>query len=528
MEDRSQLTRRRLLTRGVQMGVGVPTIAWLAAACDSGDDSSETGGAGAASEGAPQRGGRLRVGMATGGPADTLDPNSVVSAIDYARAGNLFDTLAVLTADVTSKLSLAESFEPNRDATEWTIRLRQGVRWHDGKPLTADDVLYTLRRIDSEQLVGANSVALIDLAAMRKLDARSLRLPLKVRVGDLVPYFTLAYMSIVQDGAKDFKKPVGTGPFEFVSWQPGESSTFKGNAQYWEEGKPYVDELIMQSITDPSARLNALLGGSVECCEALTFSQAEAQQASETITVLESRPGPILPITMAADTAPFNDVRVRQAMRLIADRQELVDTAQVGFGTIGNDLYGKGLPFYNDEVPQREQDLDRAASLLKQAGKEELNVTLNATSAFPGQIESATAFAEQAKGAGVTVRINNIPASDFYGERYLKYTFAQSNWITEPIVPWMQQAVAADAPYNETHWNDPRFNRLFEEARGAPDENKREELLLEAQKLLWDEGGYLIWGIYPQLDGLARNVHGATPSPVQTLSNYGFRDYWLS
>lgn len=489
-----------------------------------------TAPASAAAGATPKHGGTLRVGMSTGGPSDTLDPNAAVSTVDAARADNLFDHLTTLAIDGSTQYELAESFEPSKNAKLWTIKLRKGVVWHDGSPFTADDVIYTLRRIGAPKstLAGASTVAVMDLPAMRKRDPLTLEIPLTVPIADLAPSFNIFYMAIVKNGTKSFTHPVGTGPFKFGSWKAGESSTFVRNPHYWKSPMPYVDSLVLTSITDNTARLNALTGGQVDCIELLTFAQAKEMRSSGSIQLLTPAAANIVPMTMAVDTPPFTDVRVRQAFRLIAGRPQLVATAQDGFGSIGNDLFGKGFPLYDGSLPQRKQDIEQAKSLLKKAGHAKLSVTLNTSSVAPGMLESATAFAAQASAAGVTVTLNNIPAADFYGSGYLKYGFGQTQWNADTIPQWMEQAVIKGAPYNETHWNVPSFNKLFAGARGELNASKRAMLFDDLQQILWNEGGYIIWGLVPFIDGLAKNVRGATPNPAQDLSNYMFRQYWLA
>jgi peptide/nickel transport system substrate-binding protein len=519
------ISRRRLLTAGVTL-----SGAAVLAACSTNSSSTAPAAAGSGTSGAPKHGGTLTAGMSTGGPSDTLDPNAAVSTVDAARADNLFDHLTTLTIDGTTQLELAESFEPNSDATLWTIKLRKGVVWHDGSPFTADDVIYTLRRIGAPKstLAGVSTVAVMDLPSLKKVDPYTLQIPLTVPIADLAPSFSIFYMAIVKDGTTSFTHPVGTGPFMFQSWKAGESSTFVRNPHYWLDSMPYVDKLVLTSITDDTARLNALLGGQVNCIELLSFAQAKAMKASGQIQLLIPKPANIVPMTMAVDTPPFNDVRVRQAFRLIAGRPQLVQTAQDGFGGVGNDLFGKGFPYYNYKLSQRVQDIGQAKSLLKKAGQEKLSVTLNSSSVAPGMLESATAFAAQAQAAGVTVTIKNIPAGDYYGSGYLKYGFGQSQWNADTIPQWMEQAVVKGAPYNETHWDIPSFNTLFNQARGELNPAKRAAMFDELQSILWTSGGYIIWGLVPFIDGLAKNVRGATPNPAQDLSNYMFRQYWLA
>jgi peptide/nickel transport system substrate-binding protein len=524
-EDWPLFSRRAVLKAGL-----AASVVGLAGCGGSSSSKSTAASSTSSAAGTPRHGGTLHVGMSTGGPSDTLDPNAAVSTVDAARADNLFDHLTTLGIGGETQMELAESFEPNADATLWTIKLRRGVTWHDGSPFGADDVIYTLRRIGAPKstLAGTSTVAVMNLPGLKKIDQYTFQIPLTVPIADLAPSFNIFYMAIVKDGTKSFTHPIGTGPFKFQSWKAGESSTFIRNPNYWKTPMPYVDQLVLTTITDNTARLNALTGGQVDAIELLTFAQAKSMQNSGQIKLLAPAAANIVPMTMAVDTPPFTDVRVRQAFRLIAGRPQLVAIAQDGFGTVGNDLFGKGFPYYDSSLPQRGQDIEKAKSLLKQAGHSSLSVTLNTSSVAPGMLESATAFAAQAKSANVTVTLNNIPAADFYGSGYLKYGFGQTQWNADTVPQWMEQAVIKGAPYNETHWDVPSFNKMFNQARAELDAAKRQTLYDDLQSILWNEGGYLIWGFVPFIDGLAHNVQGATPNPAQDLSNYMFRQYWLS
>jgi peptide/nickel transport system substrate-binding protein len=516
------ITRRSAIRSALGAGVAVGGSGLLAA-CGGGDDDGPA-------QGKPQRGGRLRVGQIGGGASETLDPHAGVNTIDASRAGNLFDRLVRLRPDMTYELELAESFEPNKDASAWTVRLRDGVTFHDGKSLTADDLIYNLKRIGAPKSAfgGASVTNLIHLDRVKKLDERTVIMPLKRPNAELPDFFTIFYMAIVPEGADNPKKPVGTGPFRYVSFKPGQNSLFERNPDYWKPDRPYLSELEIQSIPDEGARLNALLGGQLDCIDFLSFANAKEQKGSGRIDVLESAPTNCVPMTMAVDLDQFKDVRVRQAFRLIADREALLSSAQLGFGDVGNDLIGRGLPFYNTDLPQREQDIDQAKSLLRAAGADNLEITLWSSKAAVGMLESATVFAEQAKQAGVKVNVNNGPADTYYSDKYLKVPFAQTQWPTQPINQFIAQALVPGAIYNETHWDRQSFTDLFVKTIGELDEDERRRGYFDLQEILWNEGGYLIWGFFPFLDGLNKYVRGAVASPAQPLSNYNFRDFWLA
>jgi peptide/nickel transport system substrate-binding protein len=477
----------------------------------------------------PRYGGRLRVAM-TGGSVTTLDPGLAVAEIESARATNLFDRLVNLHPDMSLQMDLAESMEPNADASVWTVRLRSGVEWHDGSPFTADDVLFSFRRMGAPKsaLFGASVMTLVDMPGLKKLDRLTVQIPLKRPISEFPALFITPQMQITKDGQTDFKHPIGTGPFKFVSFAPGRQSVFARNPHYWRSGLPYVDELVMIDTNDPSARLNALLGGQVDAMNELSYAQAKVQRQAGSIRVLAAQGSSMIPIYMAVDLEPFTDVRVRQAMRLIAGRPQLIQTAQDGLGTLGNDLYGHGLPEYATHLSQRHQDIGQAKALLKAAGKSGLTITLPSSTAAAGMLESATAFAQQARAAGVTIHVNNGPAASYFGTQYLKQPFAQTQWLTTPMYNWIGQALAPTAPFNETHWHNPQWDSLLRQAEATIDPGKRQELYFEMQKILWDEGGYLIWGFNPLLDGLSLKVRGAIPNPANELGNWQFLTWWFS
>jgi peptide/nickel transport system substrate-binding protein len=519
------LSRRRFLQAGAGFAVG----GLVAAACGSSGSKLSAPGTGKGSgsrEAKPRYGGRLRIGTAFGGPTDTLDPGKAVSDADFYRAGALFDALCYFDPHFNVVNALAESMEPDSTATMWTVRLRPGVKWQDGKPFTSADVVYTLKRNAKLQLVGTVATGFIDFKNLKAVDELTVLIPLNLPQAQFNQYLT-APLYIVQDGATDFSHPIGTGAFEFVSWTPGQTSLFKKNPDYFVHGQPYVDELQITTISDATARLNAVLSGQIDAGDQLTYEAAKQYKGSSSVQIVVSPPGSFIPFTMACDTPPFDDVRVRQAFRLIANRPELLDVAQLSFGGIGNDLAGKGLADYDTELPQRVQDIDRAKSLLKAAGKEGLTVTLNTSTVSPGMLEAATAFAQQAKAADVQVVLNNIPAADFYGSNYLKYTFGMSGWTALPVEGFMAGALAAGAPFNETHWHNTAFNNLYLAACAALDPARRQTLLDEAQKMLWDEGGYIIWGFTPYLDAMRPNVHYPPPTPANDLCGGLFREFWL-
>src|SRR5690606_20073687 len=185
------------------------------------------------------------------------------------------------------------------------------------------------------------------------------------------------------------KKPIGTGPFKFSSFTPGQESVFARYDDYWRDGQPYVDELRVVNFTDDTARTNALLAGQVDAIESLPYAMIRVIEADPTLRVIKSETGNWNPFTMRVDVKPFSDVRVRQAMRLCVDRDEMITQLLSGNGRVANDMYSPYDPFYAKDLPQREYDPDKARSLLKAAGHEGLKVQLTTAPVSQGIVEAA-------------------------------------------------------------------------------------------------------------------------------------------
>jgi peptide/nickel transport system substrate-binding protein len=523
------LSRRDLLRGAAAAGVGLSATSFLAA-CGGDDDDAATTGTQEGAEGEPKRGGRLRVGHVGGGKAENFNPALGSTFIDASRYLNVYDLLVRVEPDLSLAPGLALEWEPNADSTVWQFTLRPDVVWHDGKPFTAADVIYTMRSWGDKKHTAHASSTNILLDELRAVDDLTLEIPLKGPNARLPDSFTQQNNVVIQDGVTDFTQPVGTGPFMVESFTVGERSLATRNPNYWEEGKPYVDEWEDISISDNAARLNALLAGEIDMMSQIEPTQAKVHLESGQIQVLRApSPTAVQVFYMAVDIPPFDDPLVRQAFRLIPDRQGLIDRALLGFATVANDLPGKGLWNFAADLPPREQDIEQARSLLAQAGQENLEVTLHTSEIVPGFVEAATLFAEMAREAGVTVNVKKEDPNAYFdtSKIYTKLDFGQSFWTYTSLNIWYEQALLSDAIWNETHWRDPEFDRLVREAQGATDEAAAVDLWQQVQQIQYDEGGYIVWANLELIDAVANHVQGVVPSAWFNLGGWNYRDVWL-
>lgn len=463
-------------------------------------------------------------GATGGGLKDSLDPHFPVTWPDIARVRQLYEPLMRHNADFEVEPNLAEEIEHNHDATEWTIRLRDGLRFHDGRSVTSRDVEASLARMldpknPAPYLADVSPIA--DLAGSRVLDDRTFRLKLKEPYA-IIDQVLASYALGIVPADFDVTAPIGTGPFKANLFVPGQRSRFSRNDDYWGTQATF-EELAIVDFSDDAAKVNALLAGQVHTVDNLPTYLASAVEGQGARTLV-SEGGGWVPFTMRVDAAPFSDPRVRQAFRLIVDRQQMIDQAFNGFGRIGNDLYAPFDPDYlGDDLPQRAQDIDQARSLLKKAGHEGLAVELvTSVGVGAGAVESATLFAQQARKAGVNVRLNKVDGSIFYGEQYLSWVFAQDFWSTRLYLPQATACALRHSPYNETHWFDERFAGLIRSAIAEPDPQRRRILVQDAQQMEFDSGGYIIWSFQNQVDAYSQFVTGLEPSREQPISAFRF------
>lgn len=520
------MTTRRELLQGAAAGGALLGAGGLLSACGN-----VRGAAATVPSGPPRRGGQLRVGMIGGGKSESFNPSTGgITLINVAMVCAVFDSLTRIGPDLSVQPGLATSWERSDDARTWVFTLRDGVTWHDGRPFGAEDVVYSLRWMSEPTNGLANSVANVDLDRLRTRGDRTVVVPLKRP--DVIFPTTIGSSWIVQRGAKDFTHPIGTGAFRFRSLSPGQQSVCERNDDYWDDGKPYVDSLVIQSINDDTARVNALIAGQIDVMGQIPYTQAKAQASRGAVRLLDSPSTNSQSFYMRVDKAPFDDVRVRTAMKLAVDRRQLIETALQGYGQVANDLNGRGLQFYDASIEQRQHDPEQARALLKSAGHDGLKVTLQTAPAVPGMVEAATLFAQQAKAAGIEIKVAQSPANTYFDPTtaYLKMPFAQTLWAgISNLSAFYDYAIASSGTINETHWQDPRTDALLARANGATTDEAAAKAWAAVQRQQWEEGGYVVWANVNNLDATTARVAGITPSRYLLLGlPTGFADAWLA
>jgi peptide/nickel transport system substrate-binding protein len=511
------VTRRQVLGGAAVVGAGA-ALGPVAAACGGSSSSGSSSSASpTAAAGTPKMGGNLRVAAAAGSAKEDLDIHAPALTMPSMNMRfNMYDSLLEKSPEGVLGNALAEEVTPNATATEFTVKLKSGLTFHDGKSVTADDVVYSFQRIMDPKNPGLAAPQLLGLTpkGIKKVDDLTVTFVLD-SANAIFPEALAAYScGIVPTGydPKGATGAIGTGPFKVTDFLPGQKGVFAKHEGYWRtDGGPYVDTLEIIEFADSTAQLNALLGGAADYCQMVSGAQRKVAESAG-MALLEAKTGSWIPFTMRTDIKPFNDNKVRQAFRLIVDREQMIAQAADGMQWLGNDMYAPFDPGYPADLPQRMQDLEKAKSLLKEAGYEGLSVELTtSTSVSSGAPAAATVFAQQAKGAGVTVKVNNVNGDVFWGDEYLKYPFAMDNWGARGYLAQAGMGTMPKAFYNETHWDHPEWLAIVEEAYKTVDDAKRNELIAQASTIEYNEGGYIIYAFDKQVDAFSKKVAGAVP-----------------
>ncbi|MGA6158821.1 ABC transporter substrate-binding protein [Stenotrophomonas sp. NPDC087984] len=470
--------------------------------------------AGCGADGTDGGGGdRFRAAFTAGGSQETLDPHVAPNFVDQARAKALYDTLGTYADDMSVRERLAESWESDASGTRWRIRLRE-AEFHNGKPVTAKDVLYSYRRAADPGTGSPSQVLLsaIDFGADRPDGERSVVFTLKAPNFEFPTVFAGPGTEIIPDGTTDFGKPIGSGPFTYVSFTPGGTARYRRWAEHW-DGAPHIAELEIVPANEESARLNALLSGQVHYAADMAGASVNRLKAEGSTRLLTVKRATAQQLLLRIGRKPFDDPRLVRAVQLGLDREALVRVALAGHGEPGNDLFGMGLRGYPDGLEPRERDVDEARKLVRQAGADGLKITVETSSVDAAWEPAADLMAQQLREVGLRLTANTRASSTYFSEIKTNGVAAFNTSSTLPVSDFLQQRVRGGAARNQTQYASKRFDALLERARTTRDERDRLALLARAQKLARDGSGLLVWAFSDANDAIRTSVRGLRAAP---------------
>ena len=467
----------------------------------------------------PKRGGRVVFAGDQHGPNDTLDPALFTSATDYFRGRMYYGSLTRLTKNLGYEPELAEEVLSNDSATEWTFKIRKGVEFHNGKTLTADDVIYTMNRhMGADSISNASSLVAM-VKEWKKVNDYEVKAILSSPNADLPIALGTFHFKILQDGAEDFSTAVGTGPYKVKEFKPGVRTVGERFGNYWGEGG-YLDEIEHFGIGDPVARLNAFLAGDVDAMVNLppkAISQVESAPG-KSVWSLES--AAYINIACRKDMDMSGNHDLIMAMKHLMDRQRLVKGVYKGQASLGNDHpIGPAYFDHSPDIPQRMMDPDKAKFHFEKSGIGNTTVPIVAAEVAPGAVDQCLFLQREAAKIGMNVDVQKVTTDGYWGAVWLKAPMCVVSWNMRPTANIMMTlAFKSDAAWNETYHQDPEFDKILVEVRGVTDAAKRKEMYHTLQEKIHNDNGSIIPLYRNYVDAVSDKVKGLTHVP---LNNFG-------
>jgi peptide/nickel transport system substrate-binding protein len=442
----------------------------------------------------PKRGGRLRIAISWGSTTDSLDPALFQNNFLFTLGLSMRTLLTEVDEKGDIGSDLAESFEPSNGAKVWTFKIRKGVTFHNGKPLTPNDVVASIRHHmgpNSKSAVKSFVSQITDL----KADGDNVVFTLAGGNADfsyIMNDHRLEIMPATDNGDVDWKSGIGAGPYVLQEFTPGVRAFLKRNPNYYRD--TWFDEVEILSVIDSVARTSALLSGQVDYmdrCDLKTIKQLESVSSVviDKVTGYEHNV-----FSMNVTAPPYDNPDVRNALKFAVDREAILKNIYGGIGKVANDNpVAPTVKYAVNPLPIHHYDPDMAKSLLKKAGVTDLKVSLSAAdAAFTGAVDAATIYSRSAAAAGIQLTVVREANDGYWDNVWLKKPFVASEWLGRPTVDGvLTLAYAADSNSNETFWKNPRFNELLVAARSELDSTKRAAMYAECQQLLHDDGGLI-------------------------------------
>ncbi|MCO4318960.1 ABC transporter substrate-binding protein [Phyllobacterium sp. 21LDTY02-6] len=477
----------------------------------------------------PVKGGFVKAAGFSASTADTLDPAKASNATDYVRCCAFYNRLTFLDGKGQIQMELAESIE-SADARTWTVKLRKGVTFHDGKSLTADDVVFSLQR-HLDPAVGSKVNALAkQISGTKKIDDTTVEITLDSPNADLPTILAMHHFMIVANATTDFSKGNGTGPFVCKEFQPGVRSLAARNENYWKNNGPHLDSFEFFAISDESARMNAVLSGDIQLAANLNPRSLRVLQNNPAAKLFISKLGTYTNLNVRLDMTPGDKAGVAEAFKYLTNREIIQKSVLRGLAEIANDHPVPDTSrYYNAELKQREYDPERAKSLLEKAGVlgEEIHIT--AAEAASSSLDYAMVLQQAASSIGQKIVIDRVPSDGYWSNHWLKDAVHYGNINARPTPDILFSLLyKSDAPWNESQYKSEKFDSMLLEARGLLDEAKRKDIYGEMQAMVSNEAGTVIPVFMSNVDAISPKLHGLEPNPLGGMMGFAFAEYaWL-
>lgn len=508
-----RISRREFVRAGSVIGISLPVLGAILAACSSGTTS-------APSTGAVKKGGRLNMGHQT--PSGPMDPILTADLGRLTILGLAGEYLSFSDKDLKLRPVLAESWSPNSDGSAWTFKIRQGVKFNDGTPMTVDDVVATFNRLADPTLKGNNALSafsgVLTKGNVTKVDSSTVKFQLDSPNGNF-PYLVSSdnYNAIIlpasYSGNWD-KTFIGTGPWKLKSYSVNDSVSFDRNPNYWDTSNvPPLDGIDIKFYADEQAMILAFQAGSLNVLSFFSVRGGQTLLTDPNTTVLGISSTEHRQVHMRTDQPPFDNNLVRQALAYAIDRQAVITGLFNGKAQLANDHpIFKLYPSSDPSVSQRSLDINKAKGLMAQAGKAAgFNVTLYTEKVQ--EIPDLAALIQAAgKQIGITIELNITDSGTYYDKYWLDSPLGITDYGHRGVPNTFLKAPLLGDPklgkWNAAHFNNPTYDKLVADYVKAIDLPSQKAVTGKIEQLLLDQTPLIIPYTYDALTAMKKNIKG--------------------
>lgn len=473
-----KMSRREFMGRASALGISVAMASSMIAT--------------AVQAAGPVKGGTIRVGIQGGSTTDSLDPATTTNTTGTMVNRLWGEPLMALAAEGGLEPKVAESAEASSDAKTWTFKIRSGMTFSNGQPVTAEDVLATIDRHSNDE-TKSGALGLLRGISNLSTDGDNFIVELESPNADL-PYLLTDYHLMIQPngGKDDPTAAIGTGPYVLKDVDMGVRFVAEKNPNYWNPDLGHAETIELVVINDNTARVAALQSGQVDMIDRVPPRTANLVGRAPGINVHATSGPAHYVFIMHCNTPPFENNDLRLALKYAMNRQEMVDKILSGYGSVGNDIpINASYPLFT-ELPQREFDPDKAKFHFEKSGHSGPITLRTSDNAFPGAPDAAALYQQSCASAGIEIDIKREPNDGYWSEVWNVQPFCTSYWTGRPIQDQMYStAYLSSADWNDTRFFNEQFDQLVVAARGELDEAKRTQMYADIGLMVYNEGGLI-------------------------------------
>ena len=480
----------------------------------------------------PLRGGILRAGLQGGESTNTLDPALNLSQVPFNFCKQWGEFLFRLNRDGSLENRIAEDIGASADARTWTMKIRSGIEFHNGKTVTAEDVAATIERHADESSQSGALGILRNIKGV-KADGREVIVSLAEPDADF-PYLMADYHLVIQpNGGKDDPAAgISAGPYKVTVNEPGIRHGGERFANFWDSDRlGFADQVEIIVMNDPTARISALQSGQVHMINRVEPKIVELVQRVPGVSIENVSGKGYYPFNMFCDTAPFDNNDLRMALKLAMNREQMLQQILRGYGTVGNDFpINTAYPLFPEGIEQRVFDPEKAAEFYKKSGHSGPIVLRTSEVAFPGAVDAAQLYQQSCAEAGIQIEIRREPGDGYWSEVWNKQPFCLSYWGGRSTQAQMYSTgYVSDADWNDTRFMRPEFDKMLYAARGELDEDKRKAIFRDMALMIRDEGGLIVPFFNQFMDAILASKIGGYEKHTEgaLMDGYALAECWL-